>query len=72
MFTGLCSKSACSTALFRLNTCPLVVLQGLVQIGIGIAIGIEIDCCFHEVARNDECKGDGNSDPDSDDAAMGS
>ena len=27
-----------------------------IPIGIGIAIGIEIDCCDHTVARNGECK----------------
>ena len=38
------------------------------QIGIGIAIGI--DCRAHEAARNDECKGGGGPEPDSDGTVM--
>jgi hypothetical protein len=39
-------------------------ISGFIQIG--IAIGIEIDCRAHAVARNGECKGGGDSDPDPD------
>ncbi|HRT29494.1 MAG TPA: hypothetical protein P5527_06850 [Kiritimatiellia bacterium] len=38
----------------------------VLQIGIGIAIGFEIDCCAHAVARSDKCNDGGDTDPDTD------
>jgi len=38
----------------------------VLQIGIGIAIGFEIDCCAHAVARSGKCNDGGDTDPDSD------
>jgi hypothetical protein len=38
----------------------------VLQIDIGIAIGFEIDCCAHAVARNDKCNDGGDTDPDTD------
>ena len=38
----------------------------VLQIGIGIAIGFEIDCCVHAVARNGKCNDGGDTDPDTD------
>jgi hypothetical protein len=38
----------------------------VLQIGIGIAIGFEIDCCAHAVARNGKCNDGGDTDPDTD------
>jgi hypothetical protein len=46
------------------------VFHGSIQIGIGIGIAIGIDCRAHEAARNDECKGGGGPEPDSDGTVM--
>ena len=40
--------------------------HGFIQIGIGIAIGFEIDCCAHAVARSGKCNDGGDTDPDTD------
>ena len=44
--------------------------QVFIQIAIGVGIAIGIDCRAHEAARNDECKGGGGPEPDSDGTVM--